>query len=110
MKVMYKQWYKLKEISLQEYSNRFRHVGIQLLKELPGTGSFAEDEFSDIFYSSLLMQQQNMCILNNYNYEAHNFIQNLSFYVASELSSELLFKVKGLSNRKEGNQTQSTKY
>ena len=51
-----------------------------------------------------------MCILNNYDYEAHNFIENLSFYIASESSSKLLFKVKDLSSRKEDNQTQSTKY
>ena len=110
MKVMRKWWHKPKEMSLQEYGNRFRHVGIQLLKELPGTGAFAEDEFSDIFYFSLPMWQQNMCILNNYDYETRNFTENLSFYVASESSSELLFKAKGLSNRKEGNQPQSTKY
>ena len=51
-----------------------------------------------------------MHILNSYDYKARNFAQNLSFYVASELSSKLFFKAKGLSSRKEDNQTQSTKY
>ena len=110
MKVMCKWQHKLKEILLQEYGDRCCHAGIQLLKDLPRIGVFEDDKFSNIFYFSPLMQQPNMCILNNYNYETCNFAQNLSLHVGSKSSSKLLLKAKGLSNRKEGNKTQSTKY
>ena len=92
-------------MSLQEYGNRYRHARIQLLKELPGEGVFAENEFNDIFYFSLPMWQQNMRILSNYDYESFSFARNLPYYVSSEAASELLLKAKGLFNRKEWKQT-----
>ena len=51
-----------------------------------------------------------MRILNNYDYEACNFIQHLFFCISNESASKFLLKAKGLSSRNKSNQTQSTKY
>ena len=50
-----------------------------------------------------------MRILRNCDYESLNFIQNLLSYVSSEAASELLFKAKELSNRKEWKETPNVK-
>ena len=57
IKVMQKWWFELREMSLQEYENRYYHIGIQLLKELPNKGAFIEDKLNSIFYFSLSMWQ-----------------------------------------------------